>query len=112
MVNQQTLDATFAALSDPIRRGVLQRLAIQPASVSSLAEDYDISLPGMLKHVRVLERAHLVETRKQGRTRNCLIKTEPFSEASRWLEQTRRTWESRFDSLAAYLKTIQEEPRP
>lgn len=111
MVNNLGLDATFGALADSTRRELLQRLAVQPATVSGLAAGYAMSLPGMLKHIRVLEQAGLVETRKVGRVRHCLLKGQRLAEATGWLETMRETWSSRLDALAEYLETTEEEPR-
>jgi DNA-binding transcriptional ArsR family regulator len=104
MVKSQTLDRTFAALSDPTRRDILERLAAGPASVSELARPHGISLPGMLKHVRVLERAKLVTTRKHGRTRICRLGPDRIDEATRWIEHYRRQWEVRFGRLEALVE--------
>jgi DNA-binding transcriptional ArsR family regulator len=104
MVKSQTLDRTFAALSDPTRRDILERLAIAPASISELAKPYGISLPGVLKHVRVLEAASLVTTQKKGRTRECRLAPEPMDAATWWMEHHRERWERRFDRLEAILE--------
>ena len=99
MVKSQTLDRTFAALSDPTRRDILLRLSRGPASISELAAPIGMSLPGMLKHVRLLEDARLVTTRKQGRTRECSLGPEQMDDAARWIEAYRSTWEGRLDRL-------------
>lgn len=99
MVKSQTLDRTFAALADPTRRDVLDRLTLAPASITELARPYGISLPGMLKHVRILEAADLVTTRKLGRTREVTLHPAQMDDASRWIEVHRRRWERRLDRL-------------
>jgi DNA-binding transcriptional ArsR family regulator len=107
MVKYSTLDRTFSALSDPTRRQILERLASGPATVSELAHPLDISLPGLLKHVRILEDAHLVITEKQGRTRQCRLGAEELHDAAQWIEAYRRRWEGRLDRLGAYLENQQ-----
>jgi len=98
------LDATFAALADPTRRAILARLATIPvASVTELARPFRMSLPGVHKHLRVLERAGLVAHAKQGRVRRCRLVARPMKDAARWIERYRRFWEAQFDALAAYL---------
>jgi DNA-binding transcriptional ArsR family regulator len=104
MVRSQTLDRAFSALADPIRRDILERLAGGPASVSELARPYGISLPGVMKHVRVLEEANLVITHKQGRIRECRLGQEGIDEVGGWIEQQRRMWEGRLDRLEAILE--------
>ena len=107
MVQSQTLDRTFSALADPTRRDILERLSLGPASVSELARPYGISLPGVLKHVRVLEEAKLVSTEKHGRSRECRLGPETMDEVSSWMEANRRRWERRLDRL----ETIVERRR-
>lgn len=92
MVQSQTLDRTFSALSDPTRRDILERLSTGPASISELARPFGISLPGVMKHVRVLEDAHLVTTRKRGRTRECRLGPERMDDVTTWIEACRRAW--------------------
>src|ERR671937_876583 len=99
MVKHSSLDRTFSALSDPTRRRILERLARGPATISELAEPFDISLPGMLKHVRVLQEAELVVTEKQGRTRRCRLGSEHLDDAARWIQTYQRRWEGRLDRL-------------
>jgi DNA-binding transcriptional ArsR family regulator len=93
------LDRTFSALSDPTRRDILERLARGPASISELARPFGISLPGMLKHVHVLEEARLVTTEKCGRRRECRLGPEPMDDATEWMVRFRRLWEHRLDRL-------------
>jgi DNA-binding transcriptional ArsR family regulator len=104
MVQSQVLDRTFAAISDPTRREILERLAAGPASVSELARPIGISLPGVLKHVRVLEAANLVTTVKTGRTRECRLGPGDMDEATTWIERYRDMWERRFDRLEALVE--------
>jgi DNA-binding transcriptional ArsR family regulator len=109
MVKSQTLDRTFAALADPTRRDVLDRLALAPASITELARPYGISLPGMLKHVRILEEADLVTTRKQGRAREVALGPAGMRDAERWIELHRERWERRLDRLEALVERRKRE---
>ena len=93
------LDASFAALSDATRRGVLEQLGRSDASITDLARKFDITLAGMMKHVGVLEQAGLVTTEKVGRVRNCKLGTHRLSEETAWLERYRQRWDERFDEL-------------
>jgi DNA-binding transcriptional ArsR family regulator len=102
------LSAIFAALADPTRRAILERLANDGASVTELAEPFHMSLPAVSKHLRVLERAGLLQRRVDGRTHRIGLATEPLREAARWLEEHRKFWEPRLDRLVAYL----EQPEP
>jgi DNA-binding transcriptional ArsR family regulator len=104
MVQSQQLDRTFSALSDPTRRDILERLSAGPASVSELARPFELSLPGVLKHVRILEGAGLVATEKKGRTRECRLGDGDMDEATQWMETYRRQWERRFDRLEALIE--------
>src|SRR5690242_19447958 len=98
------LDPTFAALADPTRRAILARLATRERSVTELARPFRTSLPGVHKHLRVLERAGLVAHAKHGRIRRCRLVARPMKTAARWIEQYRRFWEGQFDALASYLE--------
>ena len=104
MVKYSSLDRAFSALSDPTRRGILEHLARGPATISELAHPFDISLPGLMKHVRILEQAHLVITEKRGRSRQCRLGSEHLDDAARWIETYRRRWEGRLDRLEGYLQ--------
>jgi len=104
MVQSQTLDRTFSALSDPTRRDILERLSAGPASISQLARPYRISLPGVMKHVRILEEANLVTTDKRGRTRECRLGPERMDDATSWIERYRSQWEHRLDRLEAIIE--------
>jgi DNA-binding transcriptional ArsR family regulator len=103
VLDPSVLDRTFSALSDPTRRDILERLAAGPASITELAQPYGISLPGVLKHISVLERADLVATEKRGRTRECRLGPADMDEATDWIEHQRARWERRFDRLDSYL---------
>jgi DNA-binding transcriptional ArsR family regulator len=99
------LDSTFAALSDPTRRGILARLARQgETSVSDLAAPYKMSLPAVSKHLRVLEHAGLVSRQKDGRVHRCSLRAEPMKDIAAWIEHYRQFWEAQLDSLARYLE--------
>ncbi len=97
------LDRTFAALADPTRRAILARLATGEASVTELAEPFEMSLPAVSKHLKVLERAGLVRRRVQGREHVLRLEPGPLREASRWLEHYRTFWDARLDALEAML---------
>jgi DNA-binding transcriptional ArsR family regulator len=113
MVNYSSgLDATFAALSDATRRGILARLASGEASVSELAAPYDMSLPAVSKHLRVLESAGLVTRNKEGRVQRCRLEAAPMRGAADWIEHYRRFWEAQLDSLHQFLQeSSNKEPR-
>jgi DNA-binding transcriptional ArsR family regulator len=93
------LDRTFSALADPTRREILERLERGPATLSELAHPLDMTLPGVLKHVRVLEGARLVTTQRNGRTRECRLGPERLDDASQWIATYRLRWERRLDRL-------------
>jgi DNA-binding transcriptional ArsR family regulator len=93
------LDTSFAALSDPTRRGVLEQLGRADASITDLAEKFHMTLTGMKKHVGVLEQAELVTTKKIGRVRTCQLGPRRLEEETAWLERYRRRWDERFDEL-------------
>jgi DNA-binding transcriptional ArsR family regulator len=96
---QGRLDASFAALSDATRRGVLERLGRGDASISDLAEAFQMTLTGMRKHVGVLEQAGLVTTEKVGRVRTCRLGPGRLEDETAWIEDQRRVWDARFDRL-------------
>lgn len=97
------LDATFGALSDATRRGILARLATGETTVSELAAPYEMSLPAVSKHLRVLEGAGLVTRHKDGRVHRCRLIAEPMKNAAEWIERYRVFWEEQFDALERYL---------
>ena len=103
-----TLDRTFFALSDPTRRGILDRLAHTPATLSELAAPFGLTLNGVKKHVGILEDVDLVVTAKVGRTRECRLGPAPLDGAAQWIEAYRRSWERRLDRFGAY---VEEQPR-
>lgn len=110
MVNQQgadTLSATFAALADPTRRAILARLAAGETSVTELAEPFAMSLPAVSKHLKVLERAGLIERSREAQWRPCRLKTEALKSATEWLEYYRRFWDESLDRLEKYLREIE-----
>jgi DNA-binding transcriptional ArsR family regulator len=113
MVNymSDSLGATFAALADPTRRAILERLARGEASVTELAEPFQVSLPAISKQLRVLEQAGLLIREKEGRVRRCRLDAEPMREAAEWLARYRRYWERQLDSLADYLNELQNEEK-
>src|SRR5579863_1059599 len=97
------LDSVFAALSDPTRRAMVGRLAQGECTVTDLARPFPISLPAVSKHLKVLERAGLVERRIDGRIHHCRLKPQPLEDATDWLQSTRAYWEGRLDALEEYL---------
>ncbi len=108
-MRQDALSTTFAALADPTRRAILERLARDPTSVGELAAPFEISLPAISRHLKVLERARLIRREKDAQWRRCRLEATPLREATDWLVQYRRFWEQRFDSLAAYLEDLQPD---
>lgn len=112
-----SLDATFAALADPTRRAIVSRLAQGEATVLELAEPFQISLPAISKHLKVLERAGLISRGRDAQRRPCRLRVAPLHEITAWTEHTRRAWETRFDQLDEYLRELQarerhEDPKP
>src|SRR6266481_8673731 len=101
------LNSTFAALADPTRRAILARLALGEATVTELAKPFDISGPGLSKHLKVLERAGLIARGREAQWRPCRLVAGPLGDASDWLEQYRRFWEESFDRLGDYLRELQ-----
>lgn len=106
------LDRTFAALSDPSRRGVLERLGRSDATVTELATAFGMTLTGMKKHIGVLEGAGLVTTEKRGRTRTCRLGPARLEAEAAWLAAYRATWVARFDALDAVLAELQNPDSP
>lgn len=98
------LDNTFAALSDPTRRAILARLATGEATVGELAEPFDISLPAISRHLKVLESASLIENEREGKHRRCRLKPEALASATEWLDFHRRFWSGSLDKLAEHLR--------
>jgi DNA-binding transcriptional ArsR family regulator len=108
MAEQDPLSATFAALADPTRRAILARLALGEATVTELAAPFDMSLPGISKHLKVLQRAGLIEQGRQAQWRPCRLQPAPLRGVADWVGQYRRHWEESFERLDAYLRELQE----
>jgi DNA-binding transcriptional ArsR family regulator len=106
-VATDALSATFAAFADPTRRAILARLIDGECSVTELAAPFDMTLPGVSKHLRVLERAGLISRRRDAQWRPCRIEAAPLKEVADWTDRYRRIWEGRFDRLGAYLEELQ-----
>ena len=101
-------DLVFAALSDPTRRTIVRRLAEGEATVLELAEPFDISLPAISRHLKVLEQAGLISRSRDGRQRPCRLRPEPLAEIAAWAEHTRAAWEQRLDRLEAHVRRTSE----
>lgn len=110
MTSSPNLDATFSALSDPTRRAILVRLANGDATVLELAAPFDMSLPAISKHLKVLEKAGLIARGRDAQRRPCSLRVAPLGEISAWADDTRRVWEARFDRLEDYLRELQKGP--
>ena len=106
-VLEERLDATFAALADPTRRAIVARLAAGDATVNELAEPFDLSLPGISKHLKVLERSGLISRRREAQFRPCHLERPALDAAVDWIEANRRLWSERFDQLDAHLRSLQ-----
>jgi len=106
------LTSTFAALADPTRRAILARLTLGKASVNELAEPFHMTGPGVSKHLKVLERAGLIERGREAQWRPCTLNAGPLKDAVEWLESYRRFWEESFDKMADYLNEIQSKGDP
>src|SRR6266511_2010889 len=102
------LSTTFAALADPTRRAILARLALGEATVTELAAPFEISLPGISKHLKVLQRAGLIEQGRHAQWRPCRLQPEPLRNVADWVGQYRRHWEASFERLDAYLRELQD----
>ena len=103
------LSITFAALADPTRRAILARLASGQCSVTDLAEPFDMSMPAVSKHLRVLERAGLIARGREAQWRPCRIAAAPLKEVAEWTERYREIWETRFDNLETYLQELRQK---
>lgn len=106
------LDSTFAALADPTRRAIIARLALGECTVGELGRPFPISAPAISKHLRLLEGAHLIERRRDGRTQRCRLSPAALDEAAEWIAAQRRFWAESFDRLAAHLAANKEQPPP
>ncbi len=105
------LSTTFAALADPTRRAILARLAAGETSVQELAEPFAISLPAVSRHLKVLQRAGLIERGREAQWRPCRLAPQPLREVAQWLEHYRSFWEQSFDRLDAYLQDLQRKEK-
>lgn len=105
------LSATFAALADPTRRAILARLARGESTVNELAAPFDMSLPAVSKHLKVLERAGLISRGREAQWRPCRLEAKALQPVDDWLDQYRAQWEARFDRLEGYLKTMAKEKK-
>ncbi len=106
------LSSTFSALADPTRRAILARLSTGEASVKDLAKPFDMSLPAVSKHLKVLERAGLIARSRDAQWRPCRLQPEALHEAADWIEQYRQFWEESLDRLEDYLRELQAAPPP
>ena len=110
-IHDERLDETFAALANSTRRAILARLAEGEATVNELAEPFDMTLPAISKHIKVLERAGLIERSRHAQFRPCRLDPAPLADVAGWAEQYRPIWEERFDRLSDYLEHIQPAPQ-
>jgi DNA-binding transcriptional ArsR family regulator len=109
--SEARFDASFAALSDATRRGVLKQLGRSDASITDLAEKFQMTLTGMKKHVGVLEQAGLVTTEKVGRVRKCKLGTHRLEQETAWLESYRQLWDARFDELDTVVEELKRKEK-
>ena len=109
--SQTRLDDSFAALSDTTRRGVLEQLGRADASITQLAEKFDMTLTGMKKHVGVLEQAGLVTTKKVGRVRTCTLGVRRLEEAAGWIERYQHLWSARFEALDTVIEALKRKEK-
>jgi DNA-binding transcriptional ArsR family regulator len=105
------LSTTFAALADPTRRAILARLVSGACSVTELAEPFDMSMPAVSKHLRVLERAGLIARGREAQWRPCRLEAAPLKEVAEWAERYRHIWEARFDRLDDYLQELKQKEK-
>ena len=111
MANYSPLpDNVFGALADPTRRAIIARLSQGEASVGELAQPFDMALPSLMKHIRVLEAGGLIESEKHGRVRTCRLMPGAMKGAENWLGEQRAIWEARLDRLEAYVATLEKKP--
>ncbi|MEL6641380.1 MAG: metalloregulator ArsR/SmtB family transcription factor [Pseudomonadota bacterium] len=108
MTSSETLDTAFAALAHPVRRAMLSRLTQGGATVNDLAAPFDMTLPAVSRHIRVLENAGFVTRSKTAQFRPCTLNPAPLQEIATWAEQYRPIWEGRFDAMDAFLKDMKE----
>ncbi|WP_457581420.1 ArsR/SmtB family transcription factor [Ensifer canadensis] len=105
---EDRLSTTLSALADPTRRAILARLSLGEASVGELAEPFEMSLPAVSKHLKVLERAGLISRGREAQWRPCRLEAAPLRDVNSWLDSYRRFWEEKFDRLDAYLQELQK----
>jgi DNA-binding transcriptional ArsR family regulator len=105
------LSTTFAALADPTRRAILKRLSTGEASVTDLAKPFDMSMPAVTKHLKVLQRAGLITQSRQAQWRPCRLEAKPLREVADWVEKYRQFWEERLDRLEDYLEQLQAKEK-
>ena len=110
-MSETNLDATFSALADPTRRAILARLALGETSVTELAGPFEMSMPAISKHLKVLEKAGLISRSREAQWRPCKLEPEALMTVDRWLEEYRRLWNERFDRLDDYLKELQAQEK-
>jgi DNA-binding transcriptional ArsR family regulator len=104
---QDHISSTFSALADPTRRAILARLALGETSVTELASPFEMSMPAISRHLKVLERAGLIARGREAQWRPCKLKAEPLKQAADWLQEYRHFWEASFDRLDEYLQELQ-----
>jgi DNA-binding transcriptional ArsR family regulator len=110
-MHPDSLSETFAALADPTRRAILARLASGEATVTELAEPFDMSMPAVSKHLKVLERAGLIARGREAQWRPCRLDAEPLKDVAGWVERYRSFWEQRFDRLGEYLSKLKSKEK-
>jgi len=110
-MSPDALNETFAALADPTRRAILARLASGEASVTELAEPFEMSMPAVSKHLKVLERAGLISRGREAQWRPCRLDAGPLKDVASWVERYRRFWEQSFDRLEDYLRELQKKEK-
>jgi DNA-binding transcriptional ArsR family regulator len=108
---QDQISSTFAALADPTRRAILARLALGETSVTELASPFEMSMPAISRHLKVLERAGLIARGREAQWRPCKLKAEPLKQAADYLDEYRRFWEASFDRLDEYLQQLQKQEK-
>ena len=112
LLEDDRLSETFAALANPVRRAMLARLAEGEANVNDLAEPFEMSLPAISRHLKVLERAGLVSRGQRAQFRPCALNAAPLEEMATWADQYRHIWDDRFDRMADYVQQLQAEKQP
>jgi DNA-binding transcriptional ArsR family regulator len=105
------ISSTFSALADPTRRAILARLALGETSVTDLASPFEMSMPAISRHLKVLERAGLIARGREAQWRPCKLKAEPLKQAADWLDEYRRFWDESFDRLGEYLQELQAKEK-